>query len=167
MKMDVHGRMQRIVAVLVFISGAYGSSVSFGTVSVYGSDFNLSVPDNSRVAEAVIDIEDRHIIYDADAVINITRTNIFDLQIFLQGPGGTRASLNEYATFNDFFEGTNYVQTVFDDEAAISVKPGDTFYGDTGALDSCELMTTNPEPATALLMVVGIFLMFFHRRQNH
>ena len=51
----------------------------------------------------------------------MTHTNVFDLQIFLQSPAGTRICLNRY-DFHEFFEGANYTQTIFDDEAELSIK---------------------------------------------
>jgi len=200
MRMDVHGRKQDIVVVLVLIAVACSSSVSFGTVYVYDGGFNMPIPDKGRMADTVIDIKGHHIIHDLNVGINVTCPNVFDLRIFLQSPADTRVCLNTYDTFSGFFRGTNYIQTVFDDEAEVLVGPGealftgrfrpvepyklsqfdgqdvygcrrpqiyDAFYADEGALNSYELMITNPEPATALLLVVGVCLMLFQSRHQN
>ena len=197
--MDFRSRIQGGFAVLVLFIGVFGSSVTFGKVSVYGGEFNLPIPDKGWMADAVIEVKDHHIIQDLDVGINITHTNVFDLQIFLRSPAGARVCLNAYDAIGGFFKGANYVQTVFDDEAEVPVELGeapftgrfkpvepyklsqfdgqdayglwrlqvyDAFYADTGTLDSFELMVANPEPATALLVMVGVCLMLWQGRRQ-
>jgi len=186
--------------ILIILAGP-----SFGFVSeslcIYGGDFNLSIPaepGNSKgwMADAIVDVPDEHIIFDLDVVISLMHSNVFDLQIFLQGPNGQRICLNMYDSFDKFFVGEDYRQTIFDDEAQIAIEHGqvpfvgrfrpmagnelsvfdgqysqglwrlqiyDAFYFDTGTLDSFELMITNPEPATAVLFVLGSALMLTFR----
>ena len=102
-----------------------------------------------------------------------------------------------YNPLDEFFEGENYSQTIFDDEADISISlgqapftgrfrpkdpyllsafDGEDVYGswrlqicdmwdyNTGTLDSFELMITNhtPEPATAILLLLGTTLFRLH-----
>ena len=173
-----------------------------GPVHTYGGDFSLSLLDptgrGSLMTEATIEVPDYFVITDLDVRINITHTNVFDLQLFLQSPSGTRICLNMYNPFDEFFIGANYTQTIFDDEAAVAIKQAEApFTGsfrpvelfklsvfdgedtcgrwhlqiydmwptDTGTLDSFELMITNPEPATAILLAFGtIFSLRFYRR---
>ena len=118
--MDTHSRAQWIVAVLLGV-GAMSFPVFANEVYTYSGDFNLQIPaepDTSKgwMADAVIEI-DRHVtILDLDVGITLTHSNVFDLQISLQSPEGTTVLLNKY-DFTDFFEGADYSQTVFDDEA--------------------------------------------------
>ena len=119
---------QRIVAILVIAAGACGGVVSAAPVYIYGGDFNLPLldpikPGTSAMTEAIIEIPDHFIIADLDVRISITHTNVFDLQIFLQSPTETRICLNMY-NFTEFFEGANYTQTMFDDEADVTIEQG-------------------------------------------
>ncbi|MGB2809397.1 MAG: proprotein convertase P-domain-containing protein, partial [Sedimentisphaerales bacterium] len=127
--MDARSAVQWIVALLVIMVGI-SPPVFAGTVYTYGGDFDLPIPkldsidpDISKgwMGDAVIEITDHFIVSALDVRIGITHTNVFDLQIFLQSPAGTRMCLNMY-TFSEFFEGANYTQTVFDDEAELSIK---------------------------------------------
>ena len=126
-------------------------------------------------------------ISDIDVGITLTHDNVLDLRIFLQSPSGTKICLNTY-DLDEFFEGSGYAQTVFDDEAEVSIHDGqppfagrfkpvgpqmlsefdgedafglwelqiyDLWVGDTGMLDSVELMITAPEPATVVLFALG------------
>ena len=191
--MDARNAMQGIVAILVVVVGV-SFPVFAGPVSIYGSDFDLPILDEpgsgSVVTEAIINIPDYFVIEDIDVRISITHTNVFDLQLFLQSPAGTRICLNMY-NLREFFEGANYTQTIFDDEAEISIEEAeppftgryqpkaidplnqleifdeenvygtwhlqiyDMFDWDTGTLDSFELVITTPEPATAILLLLG------------
>ena len=196
--MDARSAVQWIVTILVVVVG--GSFPVFaGPVYTYGGDFDLPIPkpdsDDPYVSkgwmdDAVIEITDHFTIYDLDIRIGITHTNVFDLQLFLQSPVGTKICLNMYH-FTEYFDGENYIQTVFDDEAETPIeqaKPpftgrfrpkaidplnrleifdGEDAYGiwrlqiydmwpaDTGTLDSFELIITIPEPATAILLLLG------------
>lgn len=127
--MEARSAVQWIVIFLV-IMGEVSLPVFAGSVYTYGGDFDLPIPklntsdpDISKgwMDDAVIEITDHFFVSDLDVRISITHTNVFDLQIFLQGPVGTKICLNIY-TFHEFFEGANYTQTVFDDEAEKSIK---------------------------------------------
>ncbi|MHC4653548.1 MAG: proprotein convertase P-domain-containing protein [Planctomycetota bacterium] len=127
--MDARSSVQWIVVLLVIMEGI-SPPVFAGTVYTYDGDFDLPIPkldssdpDISKgwMDDAVIEITDRFIVSDLDVRVSITHTNVFDLQIFLQSPAGTRICLNMY-TFREFFEGANYTQTVFDDDAELSIK---------------------------------------------
>ncbi len=93
----------------------------------YDGQFNLRIPAEQNdskgwMADAVIEIPDHFIIWDLDVGITLTHTKDFDLQIYLQGPDGTTLCLNMYDPSNDYFEGEDYTQTIFDDEAVIPIE---------------------------------------------
>lgn len=126
-QMGISMVLRRIVTVLVILIGnslsAYALPVNFCS-----SRFNLPIPKNPNatrgwMTDATIEVSEHHIITDLDIGINLTHTSVFDLQIFLQSPAGTKVSLNTYDAFEDeFFIGADYTQTVFDDEAAIAIE---------------------------------------------
>lgn len=192
--MDAPNAVQRIVAIALIVVGV-SFPVFAGPVYIYSGEFDLPIPanlDDTRgwMADAIIEITDHFIIHDLDIRINITHTSAFDLQIFLQSPAGTRICLNMY-DFREFFEGENYTQTIFDDEAGTAIEQADppftgrfrpkaidtanllevfdgqdsyglwrlqiydAFYADTGKLDSFEIIVTTPEPAPAILFLLG------------
>jgi len=95
-------------------------------IYIYGDDFDLPIPqqpDESLgwMEDAVINIPDHHIISDLDIKVNITHTSVFDLQLFLVSPAETIVCLNRYS-INEFFIGADYRNTIFDDEALLSIK---------------------------------------------
>ncbi|HUS72481.1 MAG TPA: proprotein convertase P-domain-containing protein [Sedimentisphaerales bacterium] len=194
--MDARSAMQWIVTILVVVVGV-SFPVFAGQVSIYGGDFNTPLLDpigpGSSLTEVIIEVPDDFIVSDLDVRISITHTNVFDLQIFLQSPAGTRICLNMY-NLREFFEAANYTRTIFDDEAQLSIEQAEppftgrfrpraidprnlldifdreSVYGpwrlqiydmwpvDTGTLDSFELVITAPEPATAILLLLGTAL---------
>jgi len=128
LRMDTRSRAQWIVAVLLGV-GALSFPVFANEIYTYSGDFDLQIPaepDTSKgwMTDAVIEI-DRHVtIFDLDVGITLTHSNVFDLQIFLQSPERTILCLNTY-DFREFFEGEDYTQTVFDDEAEIPIEEGE------------------------------------------
>ena len=195
--------MRSAAAIFIIALGACGSAFA-GAVQIYGGRFNLRIPadpDGSRgwMADAIVEIKDSHIITDIDIAVNLTHTNVFDLQIFLQSPLDTIICLNMYDFRREFFNDPNYTNTIFDDEAEMPIEQAeapftgrfrpikpyelsefddentygrwrlriyDAFYWDTGTLDSFELMVTNPEPATAILLAFGAVLIAKLRSNN-
>ena len=123
-------RIERIlfyIAVTVCIAGRLDPAYAV-PVYIYGGDFSLPIPQDAGdtkgwMEDAVIEIGEHRTIYDLDLLVNITHSNAFDLQLYLQSPAGTRICLNSYG-INEFFKGENYTQTIFDDEAAFSIKEG-------------------------------------------
>ena len=116
--------------ILVIVAGAWGSAICAGSVHIYSSDFNLSIPSPDEpeseygrgwMADAVIEVPHHFIIHDIDVGITLTHTSVFDLQIFLQSPAGTTICLNMY-NVDQFFKGANYTQTIFDDEALLAIE---------------------------------------------
>ena len=130
--MDARNAAQRIVAILVIaVVGTF--PVYAGPVYIYSGDFNLPIPaldepeseyGRGGMDDAIIEVGNYHIIHDIDVGINLTHTNVFDLQISLQSPAGTQLSLNMY-NLDEYFEGANYTNTIFDDEAEIPIEQGE------------------------------------------
>ncbi len=130
--MDARNAAQHIVAILVIaVVGAF--PVFADSVYIYSGDFNLSIPSLDEpesefgagwMDDAIIEVGVHHIIHDIDVGINLTHTNVFDLQIFLQSPAGTQLSLNMY-NLDEYFEGANYTNTIFDDEAELPIEQGE------------------------------------------
>ncbi len=119
--MEARRRAQWTVAILLGV-GAFCLPVFADQVYKYEGEFNLQIPDEPDtskgwMAVAVIEIDYHLTILDLDVGITLTHSNVFDLQISLKGPDGTTLSLNAYNPDNEFFQGADYSQTVFDDEA--------------------------------------------------
>jgi len=92
----------------------------------YGGQFDLDIPadiDDSKgwMVDAVIEVPDHGTIEDIDVGISLTHDNVFDLQIFLVSPSGTVICLNMYDPYNEYFEGEDYADTIFDDEAEVPI----------------------------------------------
>lgn len=125
--MDAHSSLKWIIS-LFFVLASCSTAVFAGPTFIYGVDFDLPIFDKQAsgnlMTEAIIKVSDHLTIYDLDVVINLTHTNVFDLQIFVQSPLGTRLCLNMYDFKNEFFKGEDYVQTIFDDEAEIPIEQG-------------------------------------------
>jgi subtilisin-like proprotein convertase family protein len=170
---------------------------------VYGGEFDLSIPADPEKSsgwmhDAAVDVPDDFIIHDLDVTISITHTRVFDLQLFLESPAGTRICLNMY-DFRDYFEGGNYTSTIFDDEADLSIAKGsppftgrfrpvepyrlsvfdgekalgtwrlqicDMWDADVGTLNSFHIMLTIPEPASALILLLGAALICLSRSRT-
>lgn len=96
-------------------------------VSTYGGPCYKPITDpigpGGEITQVAIDVPDHLMISDIDVGISITHGSVFDLQLFIQSPAGTRITLNAY-NLNEYFVGQNYSGTVFDDEAAIHIKQG-------------------------------------------
>jgi len=122
--MDAQDIKQWIVMVLLIILWFYFPAFA-EPVYVYGGPFNLPIRDppgpGGAVTEAVVQVPDHFIIIDLDVGIDITHTQVFDLQLFLHSPLSTRICLNMY-DITEFFEGADYTDTIFDDEAEISIE---------------------------------------------
>jgi subtilisin-like proprotein convertase family protein len=126
--MDAHKQRLEIAAVLIwavwFCWPAYGLPVQ-----LYGGDFDLPIPAGPAdtrgwMQDAVIQVPDHFSISDVDIRINVTHTNVFDLQISIKGPHGPLVHLNKY-DLDEFFDEANYTLTIFDDEADIAIEQGE------------------------------------------
>ena len=119
--MDAHAPKQRIVA-LIALTAALASPASAALDLVYTASFDLRIPADPNTGhawmqDAVIQVPDSFTVIDLDVGITLTHTSVFDLQLYLQGPDGTRIALNYYDPSDEFFEGEDYIGTIFDDEA--------------------------------------------------
>ncbi len=143
--------------------------------------------------DAVIEIPNHLTIKDLDIGIDISHSQVFDLQIFLESPSGTKVCLNMY-DIDEYFQGEDYMNIIFDDEANIPIaeagqqfigrfKPKDplsafdgedafglwrlqiydAYYADTGSLNNFSIVVTVIEPATAILLMAGVVLALFLR----
>ncbi len=116
------------VSVLLVVA-VWPGAVHAETVVSYGGPFDLPIPADSdatkgSMADAIIDVSDHCIILDLDVVVSVSHTQVFDLQLRITSPSGTTVVLNMYDPFNDYFEGADYSNTVFDDEASVSISEG-------------------------------------------
>ena len=116
-------------AVVVFLFSAAVPLQAAPDRYYYEGQFQLPIPATPGETEgwmndAVLDVPDHLIVADLDVAITLTHTNVFDLQLFLQSPSGTRVLLNMYDPFTGYFKGEDYDHTIFDDEAAISIQDG-------------------------------------------
>ena len=123
---------QGIGVIFAITAGLCTGVACAGTVHIYGGDFNLPIPATPQnpdepdskgwMQDAVINVTDHILISDLDVRINLNHTNVFDLQLFLQSPLGTTICLNIYDFEKDFFQGSDYTNTVFDDEAELPIE---------------------------------------------
>jgi len=126
--MDSRSSTLFLTAFLVLLTGL-SNSVSANRTIIYRDDFNLSIPaDKSQnrglMNDATIEIVDHYVICDLDIIVDITHTSVFDLQIRLRSPSGTKIFLNKYNYRKDFLKGGDYIQTIFDDESQIPIELG-------------------------------------------
>ncbi|UCF00432.1 MAG: proprotein convertase P-domain-containing protein [Planctomycetota bacterium] len=117
-----------IVCTVLAIVICFPSFVLSVPFDIYGGDCDLAIVDKPgpgcEMTEAVIDVPDNFTVYDIDVRINITHTNVFDLQLFLQSPSGTRICLNYFDSLSEYDIYPNYTNTIFDDEAMVSIEDG-------------------------------------------
>jgi subtilisin-like proprotein convertase family protein len=99
----------------------YTFTTGVNVVPTYNStDVPKTINDNSTVT-STITVTDNKIIQDVNVTIgNITHTWDADLDIYLIAPDNTRVELST----GNGGSGDNYINTVFDDEAAVSITEG-------------------------------------------
>jgi hypothetical protein len=136
--MDARNAVQRIVAILVILTGARGGAYA-GPVYIYSDQFNLSIPaldepesefGKGWMADAIIDVTDHFIISDLDVSLTLMHESLFDLQILLKSPAGTDVVLNLAGNLAFIVRGEDGRLTavggsgemVFDDEAEVSIE---------------------------------------------
>ncbi len=77
-------------------------------------------PDGGTVTTSVVNFAADDVIYDVNVTINLNHTYDGDLDIYLEGPDGTRVELST----DNGGTGENFIDTVFDDDAATSIETG-------------------------------------------
>ena len=198
--MNVLSAIRWVISIIVVVTGFCFSAFA-DPVYTYGGEFDLQIPGDPNSSkgfmyDAVVEVPDHFSIYDLDVGIDLSHSQVFDLQIFLESPAGTRVCLNMY-DLDEYFEGEDYIDTTFDDEAEISIEEAepqftgrfrpedllaafdgedayglwrlqiyDAYYADTGSLDNFELMITILEPATAILLILGVGLVALLRPRS-
>ncbi|MHC4345509.1 MAG: proprotein convertase P-domain-containing protein [Planctomycetota bacterium] len=124
--MEARNAKERVVAAVILMLAVCAGRAQATYLHVYGGPFNLPIIDvpgpDSQMTDAIIDVPDHFPIHDLDVRINITHTNVFDLQLFLQDPLGFRICLNMYDFKDEFGSYPNYIETIFDDEALLSIE---------------------------------------------
>jgi len=127
--MDTRSSTITLITAFAIVAGFPSLAFSVPVQKIYGGDFDLPIIDKpgrgSVMTEAIIDVPDHYTIYDLDVRINITHTNVFDLQLFLKGPQGPRICLNYFDELTEYDIYENYRNTIFDDEAQLLIKDGD------------------------------------------
>ncbi|MFC1739752.1 proprotein convertase P-domain-containing protein [Planctomycetota bacterium] len=118
--MDSHKAAKWIAAICVFSMGLHAPAFA-DPIHIYGGEFDLPITDKNWMPDAVIEVPEHLPIHDIDVVVTITHTSAFDLQIYLQSPGEFQLCLNMY-NLDEFFVGGDYANTIFDDEASISIE---------------------------------------------
>ncbi len=200
--MDARTLVQRIVVVLALVL-AFGSIASAELGLIYGGSFDLRIPASGSgkawMASAVVNVLDNFTVVDLDVAVTLKHTSAFDLELVLKGPDGTRLRLNYYGPAGEFFEGQDYTQTIFDDEAPTSIQLADPpftgrfkpraparldifdslnpqgpwelqiydwWYANTGTLEEFKLIFNIPEPATVILLTLGLTFTALCRTQR-
>lgn len=167
MRMDAHKATQGIVlrrilrrvvivAILIIIKCICFPAFA-DPIYIFDGEFNLPIPSpdindpyisKGWMEDAIIEVTEHIPIFDLDVRISITHTNVFDLQIFLESPFGTRICLNMYDWEKEFSIYPNYINTIFDDEAPISIREGEPpFTGRFRPIEPYELFEFDGEYA--------------------
>jgi len=123
--MDAHRIVQWIVIIPAIGAGFCFPAFADPAPIVYSYDFELHLLDPNgsipAITEAIMEVADHFIISDLNIQIDITHTHVFDLQLILERPTDDGLCLNKYE-FAEFFDGENYTETIFDDEAEFSIE---------------------------------------------
>lgn len=125
--MREHANLIPVVMVVVLLNAGVPPRSGYAEmVWSYSSAFDHPIPADPEATkgwmeDAVLCVPDHLIIEDLDVSVSLTHTNVFDLQLIVTSPSGTSVVLNSYDPFTEYFSGADYRQTVFDDEAEISI----------------------------------------------
>ncbi len=114
--------------VMLILFGAWTPAVRVQgeIVRFYGGQFDLLIPADADASkgwmeDAIIEVPHHLTVDDLDVSVSLTHANVFDLQLYVQSPSGTQVLLNMYDPFTDYFEGADYRDTIFDDEADVLI----------------------------------------------
>lgn len=126
--MSGRGRFYRriagsIVPVLLAAVGAADAEI----VYTYDGVFDLPIPatvgaTTGWMTDAMVEAPHHLTIADLDVTVSLSHERVFDVQLFLEGPSGTRVLLNMYDPSQDWGEGQGYDGTTFDDEALVPIE---------------------------------------------
>ena len=117
--MDTQKQQLRIVGLLAIML-ALAPAARADLTLIYTGTFDLPIPaqpDTGRawMDDAVVEVLETFTVIDLDVEITLTHENIYDLQLFVQSPDGTRLTLNYYDPTAELAQ--DYTHTIFDDEA--------------------------------------------------
>jgi subtilisin-like proprotein convertase family protein/V8-like Glu-specific endopeptidase len=103
-------------------SSYYGFTTGGGAFyALDATDTPVAIPDNTPAgASSVVSVVSSYLVDDVNVLLNITHTWDADLDITLEGPDGTMVDLSS----GNGSLGDNYVNTLFDDDAATPVTAG-------------------------------------------
>lgn len=123
--------VRSVAAAAVLLSILSGPAFGAGTslVYTYGGSFNLRIPADPAetrgwMQDAVVDVPDHILICDLNVSVSIRHTAAFDLQLILWSPFGAAIALSNSDYDEGYYEGEDYLATVFDDEADASIEDG-------------------------------------------
>jgi len=89
------------------------------TTATNGDNFPIG-PNAGTVTESIINIPDNKVIADINVTVNLFHTWDGDLQLKLVGPDNTQVILSD----ENGGSGSNYTDTVFDDDASVNISSG-------------------------------------------
>jgi subtilisin-like proprotein convertase family protein len=93
---------------------------NFGTATLPSTDTPLTINDNTTFNSSLSVSGMQGLISDVNVTVNLTHTYVGDVRLRLTNPAGTQIVLSAQRGGS----GDNYVNTVFDDEAAIAITAG-------------------------------------------
>ncbi len=126
-----------LAGVTVFLDANNNGILDTGTATGNSADTPIPIPDSpGGPITSTIAIAGAGTVTDVNVTINITHTYNGDLQIFLISPIGTRVELST----SNGGSGENYINTVFDDEAATNITAGGAPF--TGSFIPEQLLST-------------------------
>ena len=103
-----------------FVGGRDFGDYKAPVTTTYTKNTSLSIRDMKTVTSTVVVSGGTSFIYDVDVRLNVSHTNDGDLRAYLIAPDGTRILL----TYHHGGSGDNLTNTIFDDEAAVSIAAG-------------------------------------------
>ncbi|HVK09845.1 MAG TPA: proprotein convertase P-domain-containing protein [Gemmataceae bacterium] len=90
------------------------------TATYSSGNINKAIPSDLRYYSWTINVPDSGPVLDVDVTVNITHSNVGDLDVLLVSPAGTTRRLFHRVGGT----GDNFVGTIMDDEAAVSIADG-------------------------------------------
>ena len=116
--------LSRLYFLAGMIFAIFSASADAATMTYNSADVPKLIPDNTTVVSVLV-IADSGTINDVNVRVTIAHSFDSDLDIFIVGPDGS--TIVELSTDNGG-AGDNYVNTVFDSQAAIAITAGSPPY---------------------------------------